>query len=101
MSPFVELQVIGHVSINKQSPSLQANALNMLDFVHIAAHVASEGVDKCVDPIVKSQFENADLYKIPLTSSWVNWIVTEINRMAKNEMTLFILSKDVIVFLLI
>ena len=69
VSPFVALQLNGHISISKQPPSLQPNAMNMLSSVHIAAHVASEGVDNCVDAIVILQFENANLYKIPPTSS--------------------------------
>ena len=99
MSPFVELQLNGHISISQQSPSLQANTLNMADSVHIAEHVIREGVDTCRDAMVRLQFENADLYKIPLTSSWATWIVTEIKRVAKNEITLSTLLKEVIVFL--
>ena len=71
----------------------------MADSVHIAAHVIREGVDTCRDAMVRLQFENTDLYKIPLTSSWVTWIVTEIKRVAKNEITLSTLLKEVIVFL--
>ena len=80
-------------------PSSQANASYMLDFVHIAAHVASEGVDNCVNAKVRLQFENADLYKMPLTSNWVTWRVTEIKKVSNNEITLFTLLKDVIVSL--